>query len=272
MVSKARAVTLFPPSDGYLPPEDPLCGVARQIEATARLKAAFPDMIFVGSAYSYLQEFLPNVAQAAVRWTCTTKPSWLRMPAARMTAPKGVKSKNPKPAKPAPSVNSDSTSSSSKASPSAGPSAVTTMLAERRSQESAADQAGIKYLNRTDVLLAELALERTTARLARRLLLLVADLQELKANPNTEASGTVIESHLDPAQHDLLRRLAAGGAEIEVGQPPVEQEWQVATVPRPAPVLDQLPGPPESDDDEDRADDRSTPDIAAAAMVSRTQT
>ena len=36
---------LFPPSDGYLPPEDPLVGVARQIEATARLKAAFPDMV-----------------------------------------------------------------------------------------------------------------------------------------------------------------------------------------------------------------------------------
>jgi 2,4-dienoyl-CoA reductase-like NADH-dependent reductase (Old Yellow Enzyme family) len=58
---------LFPPSDGYLPPEDPLAGVARQIEATARLKAAFPDLVLVGSAYSYLQEWLPNVAQRAVR-------------------------------------------------------------------------------------------------------------------------------------------------------------------------------------------------------------
>jgi NADPH2 dehydrogenase len=57
---------LFPPSDGYLPPEDPLVGVARQIDATARLKAAFPDMVLVGSAYSYLQEWLPNVAQAVV--------------------------------------------------------------------------------------------------------------------------------------------------------------------------------------------------------------
>jgi 2,4-dienoyl-CoA reductase-like NADH-dependent reductase (Old Yellow Enzyme family) len=58
---------LFPPSDGYLPPEDPLVGVARQIDATSRLKAAFPDMVLVGSAYSYLQEWLPNVAQAVVR-------------------------------------------------------------------------------------------------------------------------------------------------------------------------------------------------------------
>jgi 2,4-dienoyl-CoA reductase-like NADH-dependent reductase (Old Yellow Enzyme family) len=61
----------FPPADGYWPPEDPLCGVARQIRATALLKAAFPDMAFVGSAYSYLQEWLPHVAQHSVRagWT-----------------------------------------------------------------------------------------------------------------------------------------------------------------------------------------------------------
>ena len=58
---------LFPPSDGYLPPEDPLAGVARQIAATARLKADFPDLVVVGSAYSYLQEWLPHVAQRVVR-------------------------------------------------------------------------------------------------------------------------------------------------------------------------------------------------------------
>lgn len=58
---------LFPPSDGYRPPEDPLRGVARQIEATARLKAEFPRLVFVGSAYTYLQEWLPHVAQRNVR-------------------------------------------------------------------------------------------------------------------------------------------------------------------------------------------------------------
>ena len=58
---------LFPPLDGYEPPEDPLRGVARQIDATARLKAEFPNLVFVGSAYSYLQEWLPNVAQYNVR-------------------------------------------------------------------------------------------------------------------------------------------------------------------------------------------------------------
>ena len=57
---------LFPPSDGYLPPEDPLLGVARQVQATAQLKAAHPGLRFTGSGYSYLQEWLPHVAQAAV--------------------------------------------------------------------------------------------------------------------------------------------------------------------------------------------------------------
>ena len=58
---------LFPPSDGYLPPEDPIVGVARQIQATAALKARHPDLVIVGSGYSYLQEWLPNVAQHVVR-------------------------------------------------------------------------------------------------------------------------------------------------------------------------------------------------------------
>jgi 2,4-dienoyl-CoA reductase-like NADH-dependent reductase (Old Yellow Enzyme family) len=61
----------FPPQDGYQPPEDPLRSVARQIAATARLKSEFPRMIFVGSAYSYLQDWLPNVAQRTVRTAMT---------------------------------------------------------------------------------------------------------------------------------------------------------------------------------------------------------
>ena len=58
---------LFPPSDGYLPPEDPLAGVARQIAAATELKQYRPELTFVGTAYSYLQEWFPNVAQAVVR-------------------------------------------------------------------------------------------------------------------------------------------------------------------------------------------------------------
>lgn len=58
---------LYPPSDGYQPPEDPLVGVARQVAATRELKRRFPEMVVVGTAYTYLQEFLPHVAQALVR-------------------------------------------------------------------------------------------------------------------------------------------------------------------------------------------------------------
>jgi NADPH2 dehydrogenase len=56
----------FPPSDGYLPPEDPLVGVARQLDATSWLKARHPGLTIVGSGYSYLQEWLPLVGQKVV--------------------------------------------------------------------------------------------------------------------------------------------------------------------------------------------------------------
>jgi 2,4-dienoyl-CoA reductase-like NADH-dependent reductase (Old Yellow Enzyme family) len=62
----------YPPSDGYQPPEDPLVGVARQIQVARQVKARAPQgLLIVGSAYTYLQEFLPQVAQAVVRagWT-----------------------------------------------------------------------------------------------------------------------------------------------------------------------------------------------------------
>jgi 2,4-dienoyl-CoA reductase-like NADH-dependent reductase (Old Yellow Enzyme family) len=58
---------LFPPSDGYAPPEDPLAGVARLLGAARALKAALPEAIVVASGLTYLQEFVPHVAQACVR-------------------------------------------------------------------------------------------------------------------------------------------------------------------------------------------------------------
>jgi 2,4-dienoyl-CoA reductase-like NADH-dependent reductase (Old Yellow Enzyme family) len=62
---------IFPPIDGYQPPEDPLVGVARQIDTVRRCKAELPDVPIVGSGYSYLQDYLVPVAQAVVRagWT-----------------------------------------------------------------------------------------------------------------------------------------------------------------------------------------------------------
>jgi NADPH2 dehydrogenase len=57
----------FPPSDGYQPPEDPAVGCVRQIEFARRLKEAVPGLPMVGSAYTYFQEFVPNIGQAVVR-------------------------------------------------------------------------------------------------------------------------------------------------------------------------------------------------------------
>ncbi len=58
----------YPPSDGYPPANDPLIDVARQIDVVRQIRqAAPPDLIVVGSGYSYLQDFLPHVAQHVVR-------------------------------------------------------------------------------------------------------------------------------------------------------------------------------------------------------------
>jgi NADPH2 dehydrogenase len=58
---------IYPPSDGYQPPEDPLVGVARQANVVKQLKAQFPNLILIGTGYSYLQEYLPHVAEHYVR-------------------------------------------------------------------------------------------------------------------------------------------------------------------------------------------------------------
>ncbi len=58
---------MFPPSDGYQPPEDPLVGVARLLGAARELKRRVPEAVIVSSGWTYLQEFVPHVAQACVR-------------------------------------------------------------------------------------------------------------------------------------------------------------------------------------------------------------
>ena len=57
----------YPPSDGYRPPEDPLAGCVRQIDAVRQLRERIEDVFLVGTAYTYFQQFLPHVAQAVVR-------------------------------------------------------------------------------------------------------------------------------------------------------------------------------------------------------------
>lgn len=58
----------YPPSDGYQPAHDPLIDVVRQIQTVRQIRAKMPKNIYViGCAYSYLQEYLPHVAQAVLR-------------------------------------------------------------------------------------------------------------------------------------------------------------------------------------------------------------
>jgi NADPH2 dehydrogenase len=63
----AQRPAAFPPSDGYMPPSDPLESVAAHIAAVRACKKEFPGLLFVGSGYTYLQEWLPHVAQHEVR-------------------------------------------------------------------------------------------------------------------------------------------------------------------------------------------------------------
>jgi NADPH2 dehydrogenase len=63
----AQRPAWFPPSDGYEPPRDPLAEVARLLDVTAELAAAHPGVAVVASGLSYLQQWLPAVAQALVR-------------------------------------------------------------------------------------------------------------------------------------------------------------------------------------------------------------
>lgn len=48
------------------PDEHPLSGVVRMIEATALFQKQFPGMHFIGSAYSWLRQYAPNVGAAVI--------------------------------------------------------------------------------------------------------------------------------------------------------------------------------------------------------------
>ncbi len=56
----------FPPSDGYLPPRDPLLEVARLLDVTGEITRAHPALTVVASGLSYLQEWMPSVAAGLV--------------------------------------------------------------------------------------------------------------------------------------------------------------------------------------------------------------
>jgi 2,4-dienoyl-CoA reductase-like NADH-dependent reductase (Old Yellow Enzyme family) len=48
------------------PEEHPLVGVMRMIESTSEIQHRFPEMLIVGSAYSYLRQYAPNVGAAVL--------------------------------------------------------------------------------------------------------------------------------------------------------------------------------------------------------------
>lgn len=51
---------------GYEPPETQLTGVARLLDAAAHMKKTCPGITLIGTGYSYLRQFAPNVAAAVV--------------------------------------------------------------------------------------------------------------------------------------------------------------------------------------------------------------
>ena len=55
------------PEDGYFSPENPLVGVARHFRITGMIQQAFPDLVVVGTGYSWLRQFLLNAAEWNIR-------------------------------------------------------------------------------------------------------------------------------------------------------------------------------------------------------------
>jgi 2,4-dienoyl-CoA reductase-like NADH-dependent reductase (Old Yellow Enzyme family) len=57
----------YPPTDGYETPEHPLVGIGRHFRLTAELQSSFPDLVLIGSGYSWLQAFAYHAAAANLR-------------------------------------------------------------------------------------------------------------------------------------------------------------------------------------------------------------
>ena len=63
----AQRPAWFPPSDGYVPPRDPLVDAAAMLTAARDLRAAAPaGTAVVGTGFTYFQQFLANVGQAVL--------------------------------------------------------------------------------------------------------------------------------------------------------------------------------------------------------------
>jgi 2,4-dienoyl-CoA reductase-like NADH-dependent reductase (Old Yellow Enzyme family) len=52
---------------GYVPPEHPLFGVARLLDGAAAVQRTHHDLAVVGTGYSWLRQFAPQVAAGVIR-------------------------------------------------------------------------------------------------------------------------------------------------------------------------------------------------------------
>ena len=64
---------------GYEPPEERMTGVARLLDAAAHMKEICPGITMIGTGYSYLRQFAPQVAAAAVQKGMTDAAGFGRM-------------------------------------------------------------------------------------------------------------------------------------------------------------------------------------------------
>jgi len=56
-----------PPTDGYQPPEHPLVGVARHFRVAAAAQQAYPDLVVLGTGYSWLRHYAALAGEANVQ-------------------------------------------------------------------------------------------------------------------------------------------------------------------------------------------------------------
>jgi len=56
----------IPPVDGYLSPEHPLVGVERLFKVTAEIQRAYPELVIVGTGYSWLRNYFANAGSANI--------------------------------------------------------------------------------------------------------------------------------------------------------------------------------------------------------------
>jgi 2,4-dienoyl-CoA reductase-like NADH-dependent reductase (Old Yellow Enzyme family) len=60
------------PVDGYTPPEHPLVGVGRHFRVAEEVQRAFPDLVVIGTGYSWLRHYAANAGAANVSQGCVS--------------------------------------------------------------------------------------------------------------------------------------------------------------------------------------------------------